>query len=85
METTFAAASGLYWIAIQPSIVSSFTLSYKDKKVYLWYRSFSNSSSTSFRKIIPYFARYYLQLENINSRVLCQACMQGKLIAKSSL
>jgi len=34
VKTTFVATSGLYWIAIQPPVVSSFALSYKDNKVF---------------------------------------------------
>jgi len=65
VETTFAVASGLYWIAIPPLFVSIFALSYKDSIIPIWHGRLDH----------PYVVGYNLQLVDINSRVLCQACM----------
>jgi len=85
VETAFAAASGLYRLAISPLVVSSFALFCKDNGVSLWHGRLGHSSSILFRKIIPYIVGHNLQPGDTNSMALCQACVQGKLIAKPSV
>jgi len=85
IETAFAASSGLYWIAIRPSIVSSFALSCKINKVSFWHERLGHPGSISFKKIIPYIAGHNLQPTYVNSMALCKACMQDKLIIKQFL
>jgi hypothetical protein len=85
VETTFVLANGLYRIIIRPLIISNFALSSKDNKVSLWHKRLGHPGSTLFRKVIPCVLGHDLQPTHVNSMVLCQACVQGKLIAKPSL
>jgi len=85
VEIAFIVASGLYRIPIQPPIVASFALSSKDNKVSLWHGRLDHLGSTLLRKILPCIIGHNLQLVDVNSMTLCQACVQGKLIAKPSL
>ena len=84
VETTFAVASGLYRIPIRPQVVSSFALSSKDNKISIWHGRLGHPGSTLLRKILPCTAGHNLLPAAVNYMPLCQACVQGKLIAKPS-
>jgi len=78
-------ASYMNWIPIQPPTISSFVLFCKDNKVSLWHGRLDHPSSTSFQKILSCIIGHNLQSTHVNTMTLCQACVQGILIAKSSL